>query len=191
MSKNLIWSAEDLKKKGLVQNQSGDYVPVKSLVNTGKVEKLPNLLERALEQRSQMVKPAANKKVRNATKSVVDGVSFDSNLEKYLYFELKSAGINFEFQKTFILQPSFRYRGKAIIAMKSICDFWISDHNLILDAKGYANETSPLKYKLLKYKFYKAYESGARKREPPEIIMPKNRKECDEVVARIKAGEFL
>jgi Holliday junction resolvase RusA-like endonuclease len=56
MSKNLIWSADDLRKKGLVQNQSGDYVPVKSLVNTGKIEKLPNLLERALLQKVQTVK---------------------------------------------------------------------------------------------------------------------------------------
>jgi len=37
---NNNWSADDLKKKGLVQNANGDFVPVKSLV-AKKVEKLP------------------------------------------------------------------------------------------------------------------------------------------------------
>lgn len=40
MGKNTRWSADDLKKKGLVQNEKGDYVPVKSLVAKGKVEKI-------------------------------------------------------------------------------------------------------------------------------------------------------
>lgn len=44
MGKNTRWSADDLKKKGLAQNASGDYVPVKSLVAKGKVEKLPTLI---------------------------------------------------------------------------------------------------------------------------------------------------
>lgn len=45
MSKNTRWSAEDLKKKGLVQNEAGDYVPVSSLAAKGKVDKLPSLME--------------------------------------------------------------------------------------------------------------------------------------------------
>lgn len=40
MGNNLRWTPEQLKQKGLVQNANGDYVPVKSLVNTGKVEKI-------------------------------------------------------------------------------------------------------------------------------------------------------
>jgi hypothetical protein len=40
------WSIEDLKRKGLVQKNYGSYIPVKSLVSK-KVQKLPNLLERA------------------------------------------------------------------------------------------------------------------------------------------------
>lgn len=39
MANNLKWSIEDLKKKNLVSNSEGDYVPVSSLVNTGKVDK--------------------------------------------------------------------------------------------------------------------------------------------------------
>lgn len=52
MSKNTRWSPDDLRKKGLVQNPDGVYVPVKSLVATGKVEKIEpgkSLVERAGE----------------------------------------------------------------------------------------------------------------------------------------------
>lgn len=48
MSKNTHWSADDLRKKGLAQDANGNYVPVKSLVAKGKVDKLPNLIERAI-----------------------------------------------------------------------------------------------------------------------------------------------
>lgn len=46
MSKNLKWSPDDLRKKGLVSNKAGDFVKVSSLVDKGKIDKLPldNLL---------------------------------------------------------------------------------------------------------------------------------------------------
>lgn len=40
MSKNTRWSPDDLKKKGLVQNEKGDYVKVETLVAKWKIEKI-------------------------------------------------------------------------------------------------------------------------------------------------------
>ena len=114
---------------------------------------------------------SSNRKVKNAVKSVVDGVSFDSRLEKTMYDLLAGAGIKFEFQKVFVLQDSFRYRGEAIRAIKCIVDFYLPDRDLIIDTKGYANDVSPIKYKMLK-RFL--VDRGLSY----NIIMPKNKREC-------------
>lgn len=65
MSKNIRWTTDDLKKKGLAQNASGDYVPVSSLVQKGKVEKIEPgkpLVERAGEALADI--DEANRKIR-------------------------------------------------------------------------------------------------------------------------------
>jgi hypothetical protein len=124
----------------------------------------PNLLEKA-----GIVKP--NKKVKNATKSVVDGVAFDSLLERTMYDLLRAANINFEFQKVIVVQPKFRYGGKVIRDIKCVVDFWLPDYNTIVDSKGWSTDISKLKYKLLKHFFFS-------KNQQPEIYMPGTKPEC-------------
>lgn len=66
MANNLHWSSDDLKKRGLVQDASGNYVPVKSLAKKGKVEKMANLLERAIQPDKIIIEqsgPAFNNKL--------------------------------------------------------------------------------------------------------------------------------
>lgn len=165
------WSIEDLKRKGLVQKNYGAYIPVKSLVSK-KVSKLPNLLERPDN------KVIGNKKVKNATKIVVDGVKFDSHLEYYMYKLLRGAGIDFELKKTYILQVKFKYNGEAIRAIKIIVDFYLESFNMVVDTKGFSTDVSKLKYKMLKASFIKWNDC-------PKIEMPSTEKECDLLLNRL------
>lgn len=151
-----------MKRKGLVANAAGEFVHVSTLTDRpAKVKKLPNLLERA----------GANQKVKNATKVEVDGVKFDSLLEKTMYDLLTAAGIEFEFQKEIVIQPKFKYGGATIRSIKIVVDFFLTKRNKIIDTKGWPTDISKLKYKLLKYFFFS-------KDEQPEIFMPGTKVEC-------------
>jgi hypothetical protein len=83
----------------------------------------------------------------------LDGVKFDSKLELFCYQQLKSLGIEFEFQRAILLQESFRFKGKWIRPITMIVDFVIhhDEQKIYIDTKGFATETSKLKYKMLKF----------------------------------------
>lgn len=157
------WSSTDFKNNGLVE-VNGVFVKADKLVAKGKVEK---------------IEPSANRKIQNATKSVVDGVKFDSNLEKYMYGLLQGAGVTFDFQKEYELQPGFRYRGEAVRAIKKIVDFWLPEHNMIVDTKGFANDVAPMKHKMLKSVLKHLQDSE------PVIELPATKKECDLLLNKI------
>jgi len=123
-------------------------------------------------------KSEGNKKVRNATKIEHDGVKYDSKLEFYLASELKKHGITYEFQKCFLLQEGFTYRGAKIRPMTLTVDFWLPQFDLIVDSKGWFTDTSTLKFKLLR----KALKDMG---EEPEICFPKSKKECYDLILKI------
>lgn len=123
------------------------------------------------------VKP--NAKIKNAVKSVNgEGVKFDSNLERYLFNSLTAAKIEFEFQKEYVLQPSFKYLGVTIREIKIVVDFYLPKYHVIADSKGWSTDISKLKYKLLKYYFF---NKGAE----PKIYMPGTPKECQFLVNKL------
>jgi len=127
-----------------------------------------------------------NKKILNATKSVNDeGVKFDSSLERHMYDRLKAAKIDFQFQVEYLLQEKFRYNGEAVRAITLTVDFVLSPGfgNLIIDTKGWANDVSPLKHKMLKWHLFK--ESERTGWLLPTIELPATKKQCDELVNRL------
>ena len=130
-----------------------------------------------------------------AKKVIYDGITFASGLEKYMYIELKKADIEFGYEfRTFQLLPSFEFnqtsyekqangkgeyknRGnKKVLGIKYTPDFEGSD--FIIETKGRANESFPLRYKL-----FKALLSITE----PSITLykPQNQKECDQTVELI------
>jgi hypothetical protein len=133
--------------------------------------------------------PVQSKKV------TVDGINFASGLEKYMYLALKEANIFADYEgKTFILMEGFelgvpayercangkgefKNRGeKKILPIKYTPDF-IGD-GFIIECKGRANESFPLRYKLFK--------KVVNSEQPPVIIYkPQNHKECDKTVELI------
>jgi hypothetical protein len=126
-------------------------------------------------------------------KVVFDGITFASGLEKYMYIALKKAGIKAEYEgETFELIPSFHFyddcyerqsngkgdfidRGhKKVLNMSYTPDFVGED--FIIECKGRANESFPIRWKLFKQKISL---SGIA------LYKPQNQKDCDETVLLI------
>ena len=133
--------------------------------------------------------PVRSKKV------TFDGITFASGLEKYMYIALKKAKIHAVYEgATFELQEGFMFdvdsyerqangkgdmvnRGqKKILNIKYTPDF-VSD-SFIIECKGRANESFPLRWKMFK-KYVKTSLPSVT------LYKPQNQKECDQVVELI------
>jgi len=87
-----------------------------------------------------------NKKIK------VGHLTFDSKLEKYAHEMFRKFHIEFLFQVEWELMPKYRgWDGKAVRRIYMMIDFFIKDGDkyIFVDTKGYATDTSKLKYKLL------------------------------------------
>lgn len=106
-------------------------------------------------------------------------LKFDSKLELFFYELLKENKIKFDFQVKYILQPSFKYNKTTIREMTLTVDFDFINHgrNLIIDTKGFQRPDNILKWKIIKHKL---------KNVQPIIHLPKNQKQCKELIDLIK-----
>ena len=130
-----------------------------------------------------------------AKKVTFDGIKFASGLEKYMYVALKNAKIKSKYEgMTYVLQEGFEFKNesyerqgngkgemvnrgqKKILNIKYTPDF-VSD-SFIIECKGRANESFPLRWKM-----FKKYVNKNLK----HVILykPQNQKECDEVIKLI------
>ena len=133
--------------------------------------------------------PVRSKKV------LYDGITFASNLEKYMYQALKKAKLKAKYEgETFWLIPGFEFeidsyerqsngkgefknRGnKKILPIKYTPDF--VNEWFIIECKGRANESFPMRWKL-----FKRFINNQR----PHVTLykPQNQKECDQVIELI------
>lgn len=144
-----------------------------------------------MKTRSKKTKgPVLSKKV------IYDGIQFASGLEKYMYTALKDAGIDALYEgETFELSEGFYFpfecyercgngkgefkdRGKTkVLNIKYTPDF--IGKGFIIECKGRANESFPLRWKLFKRLIKE------RKLGPYTLYKPQNQKECDQVVSLI------
>ena len=130
--------------------------------------------------------PVRSKKV------MYDGITFASGLEKYMYQALKKAKIKADYEgKTYTLIEGFEFetssyerqsngkgqfvdRGnKKILPIKYTPDFIGID--FIIETKGRANESFPMRWKLFKRFINKCYPCVT-------LYKPQNQKECDQVI---------
>ena len=130
-----------------------------------------------------------------AKKVIYDGVTFASGLEKYMYKALKDANIDFEYEgRTFELLPSFTFenasiekqsngkgdfidRGnKKVLNLKYTPDFIGKD--FIIETKGRANESFPLRWKLFKKWLHDNNDERT-------LYKPQKMSECDETIRLI------
>ena len=135
--------------------------------------------------------PVRSKKV------MLDGITFASGLEKYMYLALKKAKIKADYEgETFTLIDGFEFEttsyerqsngkgefknrvDKKILPIRYTPDF-VSLRNLfIIECKGRANESFPMRWKLFKRFINRCY---------PHVTLykPQNQKECDRVIELI------
>ena len=140
-------------------------------------------------RKSKKKGPVRSKKV------TFDGIQFASGLEKYMYLALKEAKIEARYEgETYVLQDSFEFKNKSyerqangkgemvnrgqkkILNIKYTPDF-VSD-SFIIECKGRANESFPLRWKM-----FKKYVNKNLKHVT--LYKPQNQKECDEVIKLI------
>ena len=135
--------------------------------------------------------PVRSKKV------VLDGITFASGLEKYMYLALKKAKIKADYEgETFTLIDGFEFnatsyerqsngkgefknRGdKKILPIRYTPDFVSWKNEFIIECKGRANESFPMRWKLFKRFINRCY---------PHVTLykPQNQKECDQVIELI------
>ena len=136
--------------------------------------------------------PVVSKKV------TVDGIKFASGLEAYMYRALKKAKIKAQYEKrSFELQTSFEFnnssyerqsngkgdminRGnKKVLAISYTPDF--EGTNFIIECKGRANESFPIRWKLFKKHIADNYPNM-------RLYKPQRQSECDDVINLIKNG---
>lgn len=96
-----------------------------------------------------------NKKVKNATPTVYNGIKYRSKLEVSFakFFEKEKIKAEYEPFKLTLL-PSFRYNGEAIRAITYTPDFIIDycGKKYIIEVKGFPNDAYKIKKKyILKY----------------------------------------
>ena len=133
--------------------------------------------------------PVRSKKV------VCDGITFASGLEKYMYLALRKAKIKADYEgETFTLIDGFEFdttsyerqsngkgefknRGdKKILPIRYTPDF--IGKKFIIECKGRANESFPMRWKLFKRMINK-------QRPYVTLYKPQNQKECDQVIELI------
>jgi hypothetical protein len=131
-----------------------------------------------------------------AKKAMYDGIQFASGLEVYMYKALKEARIVAEYEPTsYTLLNGFDLEGvcfekqangkgeykdrgcKKILPIKYKPDFVGRD--FIIECKGRANESFPLRWKLFKSWIAQHSPSIA-------LFKPQNQKDCDETIKQIE-----
>ena len=124
-----------------------------------------------------------------------DGINFASGLEKYMYMALKKHKIKAKYEgETFVLINGFHFenesyerqangkgelinRGsKRILPIKYTPDFIGED--FIIETKGRANESFPLRWKLFKRLITEQFPAYT-------LYKPQNQRECDSVIELI------
>ena len=127
-----------------------------------------------------------------AKKVTFDGIKFASGLEKYMYIALKKAKIKAKYEGcTYTLQEGFMLENKSyerqsngkgemvnrgskkILPIKYTPDFVST--SFIIECKGRANESFPLRWKMFKNYINKHMKHVT-------LYKPQNQKECDEVI---------
>ena len=127
-----------------------------------------------------------------AKKVICDGITFASGLEKYMYKALKKAKIKADYEgQTYTLIDGFEFKtssyerqsngkgdfvdrgNKKILPIKYTPDF--ISNEFIIECKGRANESFPIRWKLFKKFINRRY---------PRVTLykPQNQKECDMVI---------
>ena len=124
-----------------------------------------------------------------AKKVTFDGIKFASGLEKYMYQALKKAKLKAKYEgQTYIIQEGFEFKNESyerqsngkgeMVNRGSKKVLPIISDSFIIECKGSANESFPIRWKM-----FKRYVNKNLKHVT--LYKPQNQKECDEVIKLI------
>lgn len=136
------------------------------------------------------------RKIVQAKKVTYDGITFQSGLELTMYKLLKTEGIDFGYEThPYIIFEPFTYSAsvwerarknsrqmmmrQAVRKISYTPDFIAGDESWIIECKGRANESFPIRWKLFKEKMNK-------RENPPILFMPKTKVDCEQVIKILK-----
>lgn len=94
---------------------------------------------------------------KNTEKRTCNGIVFDSIMEMKYYRDVLLPNVesgvvtNYELQKKYILQDGFEYKGKHILPITYVADFYIEyedGHQEVIDIKGCPDTVAKIKRKL-------------------------------------------
>ena len=123
-------------------------------------------------------KKSKNKKVRNATPLLYDGIKFKSKLEVYCYTKLKENDLIAPYEeRTFVIIDAFVYNNEKVRKMTYTPDFVGIDY--VIECKGKANDAFPLRWKIFKHHLHKNNLNY-------KLYLPRNKKDVDAVIEDIK-----
>lgn len=108
----------------------------------------------------------------------IDGIRYGSKLELYMYNLLSATKIPFEFQVDYELLPGFTYLSQKIQPIKIVVDFFLKEHDLIVDTKGMNLYHTKIKLKMLKHRF-KCEGKSTR------IELPSTKEECEALINKL------
>jgi len=122
----------------------------------------------------------SNVKVKNATRIEVDGIKFRSKLEHKAYVRLKEEGFNFEYEpESYEIIERFEWNGEKVRPITIKPDFVDYNLKIIMEIKGFANDSWPLRLKLFKRHLYLTKSKFS-------IYIVKNLKELELFILELK-----
>jgi hypothetical protein len=146
-------------------------------------------------------KKKANKKVRNATPIILDGIKFKSKLESHCYKKLKEANLQFQYEEVkYELIPGFTFENDSYELFKKKGERYFGPQNnkirpitytpdfvglypgtlkvFIIETKGNPNDAFPLRWKLFKRHLQNSKQDA-------DLYMPRNQKQTELVIELI------
>ena len=121
-------------------------------------------------------------KIANAVATTYNDIKFKSRLEVFMYKELKKAKIKADYeQKKYVLMEGFIFAGKKIRPITYTPDFVLRKYPVIIETKGFMTDVFKIKMKMLKWNLVNGDPAFMM-----DIYMPRNQKDCLEVIKDIK-----
>lgn len=122
-----------------------------------------------------------DKRKIKSRKTTIDSIEFDSLLEGYCYKCMKNEGFIFEIKKEFEILPKFTYHGQPIRKMVWTPDFYLPTINTIVETKGRANESFPLRLKIFLW-MYSKINGGSE----PNVLILENQNDVKDFIIEYK-----
>lgn len=132
--------------------------------------------------KARVNKHVANKKVKNARITLIDGIKFKSSLEAFTYNLLQESGIKHSYEPcSFELIPPFEYDGHKIRGASYKPDFVGDDW--IIEVKGFETDAFKIRWKLFKYILSKSEKKY-------HLFLPKNQMQVREAIEKIVNKDY-